>query len=37
VTSGLQPGDRLITEGIIKVRPGAPVSAEPSAAAAAGS
>lgn len=37
VTSGLRPGDRLITEGIIKVRPGAPVSAEPSAAAAAGS
>lgn len=26
VESGLTPGDRLITEGIIKVRPGAPVS-----------
>lgn len=26
VESGLKPGDRLITEGIIKVRPGAPVS-----------
>lgn len=27
VRSGLAPGDRLITEGIIKVRPGAPVTA----------
>lgn len=27
VQSGLNPGDRLITEGIIKVRPGAPVAA----------
>lgn len=27
VTSGLRAGDRLITEGIIKVRPGAPVAA----------
>ncbi len=27
VTSGLKAGDRLITEGIIKVRPGAPVTA----------
>jgi membrane fusion protein (multidrug efflux system) len=27
VKSGLNPGDRLITEGIIKVRPGAPVTA----------
>lgn len=26
VESGLKPGDRLITEGIIKVRPGAPVA-----------
>ena len=26
VKSGLKPGDRLITEGIIKVRPGAPVA-----------
>ncbi|GAU82078.1 efflux RND transporter periplasmic adaptor subunit [Bosea sp. BIWAKO-01] len=26
VTSGLKAGDKLITEGIIKVRPGAPVS-----------
>lgn len=37
VTSGLQSGDRLITEGIVKVRPGAPVSPEPPAAADAGS
>lgn len=28
VRSGLAPGDRLITEGIIKVRPGAPVIAD---------
>lgn len=28
VRSGLAPGDRLITEGIIKVRPGAPVTAD---------
>lgn len=28
VISGLAPGDRLITEGIIKVRPGAPVTAD---------
>lgn len=32
VNSGLKPGDRLITEGIIKVRPGAPVSIAPKAA-----
>jgi membrane fusion protein (multidrug efflux system) len=29
VTSGLKPGDRVITEGIIKVRPGAPVTVTP--------
>ncbi len=28
VKSGLAPGDRLITEGIVKVRPGAPVTAD---------
>jgi len=37
VTSGLRPGDRLITEGIIKVRPGAPVTAQAPPAADAGS
>lgn len=29
--SGLQPGDRLVTEGIIKLRPGIPVAADASA------
>jgi membrane fusion protein (multidrug efflux system) len=29
VTSGLKEGDRVITEGIIKVRPGAPVTITP--------
>lgn len=37
VTSGLRTGDRLITEGIIKVRPGAPVTAQAPVAADAGS
>lgn len=32
VLSGLKPGDRLITEGIIKVRPGAPVQVTADAA-----
>lgn len=32
VASGLQPGDRLVAEGVIKVRPGAPVAATPAAA-----
>lgn len=32
VRSGLNDGDRLITEGIIKVRPGAPVAAEAASA-----
>nr|WP_081536338.1 efflux RND transporter periplasmic adaptor subunit [Rhodovulum sp. P5] len=26
ITSGLEPGDRVITDGIVKVRPGAPVT-----------
>jgi membrane fusion protein (multidrug efflux system) len=26
VSSGLKAGDRLVTEGVIKVRPGAPVT-----------
>jgi membrane fusion protein (multidrug efflux system) len=29
VTSGLAPGDRVIVEGIQKIRPGAPVKAVP--------
>jgi membrane fusion protein (multidrug efflux system) len=29
VTQGLKPGDRLIVEGIQKVRPGAPVNPQP--------
>ena len=29
VTSGLKEGDRVITEGIVKVRPGAPVTITP--------
>ena len=31
VTDGLKPGDRLITEGLLMVRPGAPVSPKPAA------
>jgi membrane fusion protein (multidrug efflux system) len=31
VESGLKAGDRIVTEGIIKVRPGAPVTATPPA------
>ena len=27
VTAGLQPGERIIVEGLQKVRPGAPVAA----------
>lgn len=37
VLSGLASGDRLITEGVIKVQPGAPVSAQAPAPADAGS
>jgi len=33
VTGGLQPGDRLITEGLMKVRPGAPVRPVPAGSA----
>lgn len=29
VTSGLQPGDKVIVEGLMKVRPGAPIKAVP--------
>jgi membrane fusion protein, multidrug efflux system len=32
VTSGLNPGDRVVTEGVMKVRPGAPVTVETAAA-----
>ncbi|SMC86031.1 membrane fusion protein, multidrug efflux system [Rhizobium sp. RU36D] len=35
VQSGLQAGDKVITEGVIKVRPGAPVNPTPAAAPAA--
>lgn len=35
VTSGLKPGDRVITEGIVNIRPGAPVTATVAAPAAA--
>jgi len=33
VTSGLQPGDKVIVEGLQKVRPGAPIKAVPAGAA----
>lgn len=33
VTSGLQPGDKVIVEGLMKVRPGAPIKAVPAGAA----
>lgn len=29
ITSGLQPGDKVIVEGLMKVRPGAPIKAVP--------
>ncbi|MEX6505798.1 efflux RND transporter periplasmic adaptor subunit [Jiella sp. M17.18] len=32
VSSGLSDGDRVVTEGVVKVRPGAPVSPQPAAA-----
>ncbi|MNU06621.1 Efflux pump periplasmic linker BepD precursor [compost metagenome] len=32
VQSGLQAGDKVITEGVIKVRPGAPVNPTPAKA-----
>ncbi|WP_152045968.1 efflux RND transporter periplasmic adaptor subunit [Aureimonas psammosilenae] len=40
VSSGLKSGDRIVTEGVVKVRPGAPVNptgAQPDAAGSAGS
>ena len=36
VTDGLKPGDRLIVEGLLKVKPGAPVKAGPANLAAPG-
>ncbi|WP_420959305.1 efflux RND transporter periplasmic adaptor subunit [Brucella sp. IR073] len=32
VSSGLNPGDRVVTEGVMKVRPGAPVTVDTAAA-----
>ncbi len=36
VTNGLKPGERVITEGVLKVRPGMPVTPQQSAQAAGG-
>jgi len=33
VTSGLKPGDKVITEGLIKAKPGAKVKASPAGSA----